>query len=106
MSTRSTSISHDNTISDFDRVAGGLSPGEDRFDFTQMGLPDVSLGQLVQDGYLSVDASANVTGGAARDSVVRVDSDGTAGTEAAHILFTTQDVVLGTAGADADNWLV
>jgi len=99
--------SRDNTITDFDRVAGGLSPVEDRFDFTQMGLPDISLDQLVQDGYLSVDASANVTGGAARDSVVRVDPDGTAGMElAATVIVTAQDVVLGTTGADADNWLV
>ena len=40
-------------------------------------------------------------------SSARVDPDGTAGMElAATVIVTAQDVVLGTTGADADNWLV
>lgn len=102
--------SRDNTITDFDRKGGSAGGAEDQLDFRglfeSVGQPNASLDELVQTGYLSVDTSASMTGSAARDTVVRVDQDGAAGAEAAFTVVTLQDVVLGTTGADADNWLM
>jgi Ca2+-binding RTX toxin-like protein len=61
---------------------------------------------LVNQGYLSADSTADVTGGPANDTIVRVDFDGSGGAEIPFTVVTLTDVTLGTTGTDADNWLV
>lgn len=96
-------------ITDFEHDTHGgdaLRP-EDVLSITPMDLDlDRPLNALVGQGYLVVDASTNVSGGAAADTVVQIDADGRAGPSAPATLVTLLDTTLTTHGADANNWLV
>lgn len=108
------STSSGNVIEDFRAHGSGQSASEieDVLDIRDVliGLPfpqgGTSLGDWVEEGYLIVDSSANVAGGAANDTVVQIDGDGFAGPGTAVTLVTVTDSTLGTSGQDANNWLV
>lgn len=67
---------------------------------------DKPLKALVGQGYLAVNAGANVGGGAATDTVVQVDTDGRSGAAAPQTIVTLLDTTLTPCGADMNNWLV
>jgi len=98
----------DTVITDFqhDAACDALQP-EDVLGITRIDLDlDKPLNVLVGQGYLVVDAGANVGGGAAVDTVVQIDVDGHKGSSAPETLVTLFDTTLTTHGADANNWLV
>jgi Ca2+-binding RTX toxin-like protein len=99
------STAADNTITDFDGDVLDFSPL-----FAAKGI-EAPMGEdplewLVNQGYLIADSTADVGGGAANDTVVQVDLDGSVGAGTADTVVTLMDVTLGTTGLDADNWLV
>lgn len=67
---------------------------------------NISLDEAVNKGYLIVDSSSNVTGGAAKDTVISIDMDGAAGPIQPVKVVTLVDVTLSTIGVDHNNWLV
>jgi large repetitive protein len=98
-------------IEDFDIAASG--GGEDVLDLTDVfnaiggGVENLSLSDLVNQGYLLVDSSTNVVGNSATDTRVSVDSDGSVGSNAAVLMVTLKDVTLTTTvAADQPNWTV
>jgi Ca2+-binding RTX toxin-like protein len=94
-----------NTVTDFDDDVLDFSPL-----FAAAGIEapagEDPLEWLVIQGYLIADSTADIGGGAANDTVVQVDLDGSSGPGADYTVVTLTDVTLGTTGSDADNWLV
>jgi len=102
-----------NTITDFDAAGPGSPRGEtaeDVLDITEVlfgqteALPYLPLPQAAAHGYLIVDSSSDVGGGAANDTVIMIDADGSSGPGTPVLLVTLLDVTLGVAGFDGDNW--
>ena len=104
------SVANADKITDFDINLDGTTAGEDVLNLIDLfdalpGLGAKTLAQLVAGGNLIVDSSADVTGGAGFDTVVKVDADA-GGAAPVVTLVTLTDTILGTIGNDENNWKV